>query len=138
MLNINYEHNKSLLDSCQPLKEYAWFVARVRENNKPKEDGTRIGIEQALDQAIDEMPQEFLIKKFMQANRAEVKEMCLTEYNEAEVLELTKEEGREEGEDLLGKIIAKLLGLGRIEDARKAAVHKDFGNRMYKEFNISL
>ena len=32
----------------------------------------------------NEMPDDFLIKKFILANRAEVKDMCLTEYNEEE------------------------------------------------------
>ena len=33
------------------------------------------------------------------ANRAEVKDMCLTEYNEAEAMEMFKQEGREEGRE---------------------------------------
>ncbi len=39
---------------------------------------------------------EFEIKKFIIANRAEVKDMCLTEYNETETMEMMKEEGRQE------------------------------------------
>ncbi|MDE5884990.1 MAG: hypothetical protein K2H29_07965 [Oscillospiraceae bacterium] len=26
MININYGHNKELLNACKPLDEYAWFV----------------------------------------------------------------------------------------------------------------
>ena len=36
--------------------------------------------------AVDEMPEDFVIKKFIVANRAEVKVMLLTEYNEEKVL----------------------------------------------------
>ncbi|MBR4207857.1 MAG: hypothetical protein IKQ88_04640 [Lachnospiraceae bacterium] len=43
------------------------------------------------------MPDDFLIKKYLLGNRTEVKDMCLTEYNEAETMQQFKEEGREEG-----------------------------------------
>ena len=99
MININYSHNTEILKSCRPLGEYAWFVAKIREFNEPGEMGERPGIEQAFGKAIDEMPDDFLIKEFILANRAEVKDMCLTEYNEAEAMEMFKEEGREEGKD---------------------------------------
>ena len=37
-----------------------------------------------------------MIKPFLEAHRAEVKGMLLTEYNEAETMELFKEDGRRE------------------------------------------
>ena len=43
------------------------------------------------------MPENFEIKKFITANRAEVKDMCLTEYNEMETMEMFREEGLQEG-----------------------------------------
>ena len=48
-----------------------------------------------------------MIKPFLEAHRAEVKGMLLEEYNETEVMELFKEEGREEGQ------IMTLVGLAR-------------------------
>ena len=51
----------------------------------------------AIDQAITAMPEDFLIKPFLVAHRAEVKGMLLAEYNEVETMELFREEGREEG-----------------------------------------
>ena len=47
--------------------------------------------------AIAEMPRDYVIKPFLEAHRVEVKGMLLTEYNEAETMELFREEGREEG-----------------------------------------
>ena len=41
-----------------------------------------------------------MIKPFLEAHRAEVKGMLLEEYNETEVMELFKEEGRIEGQIL--------------------------------------
>ena len=43
------------------------------------------------------MPKDFVIKPFLEAHRAEVKGMLLTEYNEAETMELFREDGRKEG-----------------------------------------
>lgn len=51
----------------------------------------------AVDSALEAMPEEFGLKKFLAANKAEVKQMCITEYNEAETMEQFREEGREEG-----------------------------------------
>ena len=42
------------------------------------------------------MPDDFVIKPFLFARKAEVKGMLLEEYNETEVLELFKEKGYEE------------------------------------------
>ena len=44
------------------------------------------------------MPDDFLIKPFLEIHRAEVKGMLLAEYNEAETMELFKEDGRREKE----------------------------------------
>lgn len=93
MVNINYGRDKKLLESCEPLKEYAWLVSRIREYNE------KMDTEDAVDRAIDEMPDGFVIKGFLLANRAEVKNMCLTEYDEEKVMQMFKEEWREEGRE---------------------------------------
>ena len=58
-------------------------------------------IEAAVDAAIEEMPENFVLKKFLVAHKAEVKGMYLTEYNEEKERQLAREEaamlGREEG-----------------------------------------
>ena len=92
MLNINYGKNKSLLSSCRPLKEYSWLVERIRENQQT------MGIEEAVDRAILDVPEDFETREFLIGHRAEVKDMCITEYNEAETMQLIREEGREEGD----------------------------------------
>ncbi|MBQ8093306.1 MAG: hypothetical protein IJ242_07005 [Clostridia bacterium] len=98
MININYGRNKKLMDMCQPLKEYAWFVAKVNESQRELND-----LEVAINTAIDKMPEDFQIRMFLMQNRAEVKRMCITEYNEAKTLAGERmegiEEGRKEGRD---------------------------------------
>lgn len=96
MINIHHGHNKKLLTACRPLEEYAWFVEQARKNLSAGRNAEPSGIGEAIDKAIDEMPEDFEIKKFITANRAEVKDMCLTEYNETETMEMMKEEGRQE------------------------------------------
>ena len=92
MLNINYGKNQSLMDACEPLKEYAWLVDAVRRHQAEKMD-----LDAAVDASMDEMSDEFVIKPFLLENRAEVKNMFLTEYNEEKVMEKEREEGRQEG-----------------------------------------
>ena len=97
MININYGHNKNILDACRPLSEYAWFIAQIRKNIASSDDSAPNKVETAIDRAIYEMPGDFEIKDFLISNRAEVKDMCLTEYNETETLELFRQEGLQEG-----------------------------------------
>ena len=96
MININYGHNNDLMESCKPLKEYAWFVDRVRTAQKEEEN-----LEKAIDKVLDELPDDSLIKPFLVKNKAEVKYMCITEYDEqrafAELKEDAREDGRKEG-----------------------------------------
>lgn len=87
MININYGKNRELLEECVPLGEYSWFIDKIREYQKDME------FTAAVDKALDEMPDDFLIKPFLIANRAEVKIMCLTEYDEAKYTDFVRAEG---------------------------------------------
>ena len=96
----------------QPLYEHAWLVDAVRRHQSEKMD-----LNAAVDATIDEMPDAYMIKKFLIENRAEVKSMFLTEYNEEKVLEKEREEGRMEGrkegrEERDLEIAAKLIKEG--------------------------
>jgi len=104
MLNINYGHNHKLTEACRPLYEYSWLIDRVKSKLRG------MTIENALSQAIDEVPDDFVLKSFLKINKSEVSSMLLTEYNEAEVMELFKEDGRKEGVDkhLIEQICKKL------------------------------
>ena len=123
MVNVNHGRSAALLAACRPLREYAWLVNRIqtiRRNEKP---------ESAIDRAISEIPEDFILRPVLLAHRSEVKGMLLTEYNEAEEMELYREacreefreefleEGREEGRaegtisTLIGLVRKKLLPL---------------------------
>lgn len=124
------------MDACRPLAEYVWLVERIRKNRKA---GMEIG--EAVDKAIDDMPVDYSIRMFLIGNRAEVKDMCITEYNEAETMKMFREEGREEGqeqgEDRLGQLVSVLISKGRSEDVQRAATNKEARKRLYEEFNMN-
>ena len=139
MININYGHSKNILEACKPLKEYSWFVDKIRSNNDND-------IESAIAKAIDEMPDDFEIKFYILANRAEVMDMCLTEYNEVETMNLFKEEGRLEGREegrLEGRkegqrsaagLMNFLWSHGRGDDAIRAGNDEDYLDQLLKDY----
>jgi hypothetical protein len=94
MLNINYGKNKALMEACRPLREYAWFIDRVRTLQKDKND-----LKAAVYTTIDQMPENYMIKPFLLDNRSEVMKMVLTEYDQEKTIEKAVDEGRREGRD---------------------------------------
>ena len=92
MLNINYGHSREILEACRPLWEYSWFVEKVRTLHRTSPANTH----NIIDQALSEMPDDFVIKPFLKAHQAEVKGMLLTEYNETEAMELFRRDGATE------------------------------------------
>lgn len=90
--NINYGYNKELMENCRILKEYAQFVDKVRQYRKELGDITA-----AAERTIQECINEGILEEFLAAHRAEVLDVCLTEYNEELVMEALKKDSREEG-----------------------------------------
>ncbi len=88
MININYGQNKELMETCQSLKDYSWLMDKIRSNKK-----TMGSLELAVDAALTAMPNDSVIKSFLLENQAEVKRMCITEYNEEKVFAQQREEG---------------------------------------------
>ena len=83
-----------IIRNC-PLFEYSWVVEQIRINRRNK-----LSIEDAVNKALDDMPDDFSIKAYLMEHRSEVNIMCLTEYDEAETMNMFKEEGRREGLEL--------------------------------------
>lgn len=143
MLNINKGRNTAILAACRPLSEYSWLVQGIRDRVAGDME-----IEEAVDATIDEMPEGFLVRNFLIGNRAEVKNMCITEYNEAETMQMFKEEGRKEGkregrkegkkegEDKLARLIKALVSADRLGDVTKAADDTSARDSFYEEFGI--
>ena len=92
MLNINYGHNRELMEKCRRLKEYAIFVDMVRKNlakGAPLEEA----VTRAADICIDQGILEDLLKK----QKAEVVRMALENYDLEKYEKAIKKESYEEG-----------------------------------------
>ena len=141
MININKGRMPVQVSACKPLDEYAWLVDRVRRADDASPEA-------AVDAALNDMPDSFVIKPFLEANKVEVKKMLLTEYNETRTMEMFKEEGRKEGraegrvegkrleEARLSALIDKLISLDRFDDALQAARNPAYKEHLYKEFSM--
>ena len=142
MININYGRSQTLMRRCAPLAEYSWLIDRIRRYCP------HMGIDHAVDRALEDMPDDFLIRSSLLANRAKVKNMCITEYNETETMLMFKEEGRREGraegralgrmeaEAHFGKLMSILLSKGLTEEARLASVDESMRNELYRKYGI--
>ncbi len=70
--------------------------------------------------------------------------MMLMEYNEAETMNLFREEGREEGceegreegEDILARLINQLFAKGLVDEAQKVAEDKSYRKEMYVKLGL--
>ena len=119
-LNINEGHNGELMEQCQILREYAQYVAKVREYARETE------LDVAVEQAANDCIQNNILTEFLRKNKSEVIAMSIFEYDkEEEEKKLRKAEfeaGREAGKKEIiqymystGKYtldeIAEILGL---------------------------
>ena len=90
-VNINYGHNKTLLDNCKRLHDYSYFVDCVRKNLQhgySRHDAVVLAVEGCIEQGILE---DVLIK-----HRTEVVAMFLTRFDKKMYEEALREEGRDE------------------------------------------
>jgi hypothetical protein len=84
-------------------------------------------------QAVDECIKEGFLADFLIAHRAEVKDVCLTEYNEEEVQNAFKEEGKEEGEDRMAALNKILLDSNRFDDLKRSTYDKAYRKQLMSE-----
>ena len=95
MLNINFGHNKELMEKCRTLREYSQYVDRVRKYAK------RMRIEEAVERAVTECTREGILADFLSSQRAEVIAVSIFEYNEEEEMRKIRaseyKNGKEDG-----------------------------------------
>ena len=137
-LNINEGHNGELMEQCQILREYAQYVAKVREYARETE------LDVAVEQAVNDCIQNNILTEFLRKNKSEVIAMSIFEYDkEEEEKKLRKAEfeaGREAGKKEIiqymystGKYtldeIAEILGLS-IGEVRRNHQGRSFPTRL--------
>lgn len=124
MLNINYGHNKELLDKCKRLHDYAYFVSEVNKNTAEGHP-----YEEAVSLAMEQCEKNDILADILGKHRSEVLNLLLNEFDvksyENWIRNESREEGRAEGRGegiLLGKaysIIELLEDIGEVPDSLK-------------------
>ncbi len=115
MINLNAGSNMELLEKCKPLSDYMFFVSLVRKYQE------KMKFEDAVDKAVVECIKKDVLADFLTKHRAEVKDVCITEFNEKAFVDGIHEEGRQEGLKE-GKLIQlmELVEAGDISEERAA------------------
>ena len=118
--NINKGKNAQLLSKCRTLREYMYFVDRVRKNNEISGN-----LEDAIRQAIDHCIEEDVLRDFLDEHREEVMHVMTLDYTFERRLEMQRAEAIEDGEkigrkeqlsELIQKKILKNKPLDQIAD----------------------
>lgn len=90
-ININPGYNEELLRRCPVLGEYMSYVDKVRTYQK------EMSLDEAVDRAVNECIAEGILADFLRANKAEVMNMSIYEYDEELHIKTMMDIGREEG-----------------------------------------
>ena len=91
MINLNDGKNEDLLINCRPLKDYMTLINEIRKNSKI------MNFDNAVDAAVTYCIEHDVLKTFLLKHRAEVKDVCITEYDEKTFVDGIRAEGRAEG-----------------------------------------
>lgn len=90
--NLNKGKNDELLAKCRPLSEYMELVNRIRDNQK-----NGMSVNDAVDSAVDSCIEDGIMSDFLTKHKAEVRNVCITEFDEKVYTDGIREEGRAEG-----------------------------------------
>ncbi len=100
LLNINYGHNRDLMENCRRLEEYAIFVSTVRKYQQQNKSNPKLAITLAMEECITGN----ILSDILSKQRAEVFEMLLSTFNkelyEKNLKEDAFEIGKEAGKEL--------------------------------------
>lgn len=154
VININFGHNRELLEKCKTLYGYACFVAEIRKNLETME------LKQAVELAVEECIRKDILKDFLIQQRAEVVAMSIYEYNEEYVRKSFFEDGEKsgydrgkidgekfgygkgkadgeaEGEERLARLIAVLFKENKLEEIRLVSANETARKEYYKKYHI--
>ena len=111
LLNINWGHNKEIMEKCKKLKEYSQFVAKIW---KYLEEG--VPLVETVGLVVDECMREGILADILSKNRAEVCNMILEEFDLENHIAMEKEWSKEEGkaEGKAEAILEILSELGQV------------------------
>ena len=143
MLNINYGHNKELMEKCHVLKEYAMFVDISRqymEQGLPRQEAMESAIQYCIEQGI--------LAEALTKYRAEVLGMILEEFDREKYERTIREDGREEGREggreegraegieRANRLNQILIEQDRMEDLKRSVQDSKYQEALFEEFDI--
>ena len=136
MLNINYGHNKELMERCRKLKEYAQFIDIIRHYLRENKQWSN---EQAISKAIDDCIQNNILRDILQKERLRVMASILSEFDEVGYKEMIREEAYEDAyEEAYGKAYGEGEISGMIKLAQNLKLPKSQIITMIKQnYNLS-
>lgn len=116
-LNINEGHNSQLLEQCQILREYAQYVAKVREYAGSTD------LDTAVEQAVNDCIQNGILAEFLRKNKSEVIAMSIFEYDKEEEERKLRKAEYEAGREAGIKVGIKVgLKEGELQKAKETAM----------------
>lgn len=90
VININYDTSAEVLDKSKTLKEYSYFIHKVKTRRKQGNS-----LEVAVEKSIKECINEGVLKKFLEEHGTEVVNMLFTEFNLEDAKMIWQEEAAE-------------------------------------------
>ena len=94
MINLNKGKNDELLEKCKALSDYMFLVELIRTFQKEME------FTDAVNRAVTECIEKDVLADFLRKHKAEVLDMCITEFNEKAFADGIHQEGVEEGREI--------------------------------------
>ncbi len=101
--NISDGKNDDLVRNCKPLYEYRWLITKIRDfcdTMYMTEKNKETTVAMALEAALEEMPDSFMIKKWLTVHRAEAIMSLITEYDEEKHIRHVQNEYLNKGKKL--------------------------------------
>lgn len=140
MLNINYGHNKELIDKCRTLAEYAEFVAVSRQYVRKG-----MNLQEALNEAIDYCIEHEILYDTLREHRSEVLGMLLEEFDadkyertiRMEGIEEGIRQGKQQGLERANRLTRLLIEQNRMEDLKRALEDPVYQEALFRELEES-
>ena len=78
-----------------------------------------------------------VLRDYLTAHEAEVIDIMMSLYDKDTYMKLYEYRKEKEGENKLGKLIAKLFSLNRLDDAKRCSEDEEYRDKLYIEFEMN-
>ena len=126
---------QEIMKRCHRLKEYSEFIGEIRRRLQ-----SGLKLEDAVEQGIEACIRRGVLSDILSRSKMEVRKMLLTEYDEKAEREYlrkqSREEGVQQGENRVNRLIRLLLEQNRIADIEKSVKNTNYQKELFQEFDI--